>query len=473
MINKQLLIRQEEIFNLYYNELAVKTDRIFAFLFVFQWLLGIALALWFSPLSWAGNTSQIHIHVYMAVFLGGITAAFPIYLTLKKSGQYSNRYAVAATQIFFSILLIHVTGGRIETHFHVFVSLAFLATYRDFRPVLLATIITAADHLLRGLFLPESIYGVLTASPLRALEHTAWVIFEDVILFVLIRNGVEELKTIASQQAKVESTLENVEVIVAQRTAELKDSQQRITEQQQKLVHSSKMSSLGEMAGGIAHEINTPLAIINMRIEGMQDSIESGDLDLSYYKENLEIVRQTNERIAKIITGLSFFARGGQKSPLQNISIEKIIHETLSFCNEKFKHHGLKIEINKSNSSDVLTVECRAVEISQVILNLLNNAYDATELLENKWIQIDIFDLENEIEISITDSGNGIPLDIQDKILQPFFTTKEIGRGTGLGLSISKGIIEDHKGVFFIDNNSPNTKFTIKLPKLHLKEAQS
>jgi signal transduction histidine kinase len=465
--DEKLNHREKEIYDLYTTELAVKTDRIFAFLFLFQWFLGIVMAIWNTPKTWSGNYSELHLHIYMSIFLGGILAAFPIYVTLTKSGQYANRFIVAATQILFSMLLIHLTGGRIETHFHIFVSLAFLATYRDYRPILLATFITAADHLIRGIYWPESVYGVLSASPMRALEHSAWVVFEDIILIALIQSGIKEFQTMAKHQAKVEETLASVEDIVDKRTAELKESQQRITEQQQKLVHSSKMSSLGEMAGGVAHEINTPLSIISMRVEQLEESLAEGDFDPEYYKKNLEAIKNTNDRIAKIVKGLSFFARDGHKGNTQPTTLLSIIDDTLSFCSEKFKHNDVQLIFDRSNPCAQLAVDCRAVEISQVILNLLNNAYDALEFVDPKWVKIDIKNLDDFIEVSITDSGSGIPMDVQEKILQPFFTTKEVGKGTGLGLSISKGIVEEHRGKFFIDNSSTNTKFVVHLPKIY------
>lgn len=456
--NEKLKQRQQEIFDFYYNELAVKTDKIFAYVFVFQWLLGIVLALWLSPKTWEGNTSQTHPHVYAAIFLGAAIASLPIYMIITRPGHYFNRYIVSIAQVFFTILLIHLSGGRIETHFHVFVSLAFLASYRDFRPVILFTIITALDHLLRGMYWPESVYGVLTASPLRAFEHSAWVIFEDIILLIFIKNGVEELKTIARHQATTEDTLSNVEQLIEERTLELKDSQQ-------KLIYASKMSALGEMAGGVAHEINTPLAIINMKVEQMEESILEGDLNPEDFQTALASIKKTNDRISSIVQGLSFFARDGKVKAAEKARLHTIVNETLSFCSERFKNHGVTLEVNMSEIDKNLEIECRAVEISQVLLNLFNNAYDAIEGLESRWIRVNILNHANTVQINVSDSGQGIPKEIKEKIMQPFYTTKEIGKGTGLGLSISKGIIESHRGKLFLDDQSLNTCFTIMLPK--------
>lgn len=242
-------------------------------------------------------------------------------------------------------------------------------------------------------------------------------------------------------------------------------AEELIREQQTLLITSSKMSALGEMAGGVAHEINTPLAVISMRVEQMEECLRDGDLDALDFMNSLTVIKKVTNRIASIVSGLRYFAREGLRAVAQNAKVSIIIEETLSFCRERFANHGVQLEIENDDFYDSLEVQCRAVEISQVILNLLNNAYDAIQSLNNRWIRISVFDRGEFVEISVTDSGSGIPKDLQDRIMQPFFTTKDIGKGTGLGLSISKGIIDTHQGKLYLDSNSPNTKFTLLLPK--------
>lgn len=241
-------------------------------------------------------------------------------------------------------------------------------------------------------------------------------------------------------------------------------------EQQAQLVNSSKMSALGEMAGGVSHEINTPLAIIAMRVEQMEECVKEGDLDVIDFMDGLDVIKKTAARIAKIVNGLIVFAREGRHAAPQKVKVSTLIDETLSFCSERFAYHGIQLDFERGNNS--FGIECQAVEISQVILNLLNNSFDAIELLKDKWIRIDITDLGEYAEIAITDSGTGIPMAVQDKIMQPFFTTKDIGKGTGLGLCISKGIINAHQGKLYVDNTSSNTRFVILIPK-EQKNAES
>lgn len=196
--------RTGELFAAYQNNIHRQTDRLFAGLMAFQWVLGIVFALWVSPLTWDGPTSRTHLHVWAALVLGGVISLFPALLGWFRAGQPSTRYIIGVAQMLMGALLIHLTGGRIETHFHVFGSLAFLAFYRDWRVLIPATVVVALDHLLRGMFWPESVYGVLVASPWRWLEHAAWVIFEDLFLVVACVRSVAEMKHTAERTASLE-----------------------------------------------------------------------------------------------------------------------------------------------------------------------------------------------------------------------------------------------------------------------------
>ncbi|HEY5443766.1 MAG TPA: ATP-binding protein, partial [Pyrinomonadaceae bacterium] len=137
-------------------------------------------------------------------------------------------HTIGIAQMLMGALLIHVTGGRIETHFHVFGSLAFLSFYRDWRVLVPATIVVAADHFLRGVFWPQSVYGVITASEWRWLEHTGWVLFEDTFLLIAIKRSVVEMWGIADRTAEVESLNQGLEDRVEQRTHQLAAANQNL-----------------------------------------------------------------------------------------------------------------------------------------------------------------------------------------------------------------------------------------------------
>jgi len=198
--------RAAEIFAERREQIFKETDRTFAWLMAVQWVFGVAVAFWLSPTTWAGSISSIHPHILAAVLLGGAISSAPIALALLYPGRAITRYTIAVAQMCTGALLIHLTGGRIETHFHIFGSLAFLAFYRDWRVLVPATLVVVLDHLLGGMFLPLSVYGVADVSSWRWLEHAGWVVFEDVVLVSWCVSGARELWAAAQRTAELESS---------------------------------------------------------------------------------------------------------------------------------------------------------------------------------------------------------------------------------------------------------------------------
>ena len=207
-----------------------RVDRVFAGLMAFQWIAGIMAAVFLSPRAWDGDVGRVHSHVWAAVLVGGLVASLPVALALLRPGAASTRHVIAAGQMLMGALLIHLSGGRIETHFHIFGSLAFLALYRDWRVLITASAVAAIDHLLRGLFWPQSVYGVLAASGWRWAEHVGWVVFEDVVLVGSCRQGVREMREVADRQAQLEATREGIEATVRERTEALRETTERVLE---------------------------------------------------------------------------------------------------------------------------------------------------------------------------------------------------------------------------------------------------
>lgn len=237
--------------------------------------------------------------------------------------------------------------------------------------------------------------------------------------------------------------------------------EQTVKSQSLQLIQNAKMAALGQMAGGIAHEINNPIGVIHGKARLLLKYIKAGRYNDAIGIEELEKIVLMADRAAKIVTGLRSFSRNAEKDPITPVNMDVMITNVLSLCGERFNHHQIKIEIN---SVPNLTLECRGVQLEQVVLNLLNNAHDAVVHLAEKWVRLDVAVIGGKIQISVTDSGKGLPPHIVEKLMQPFFTTKEVGKGTGLGLSISKGIIEDHHGHIRYDSLCPNTRFVIELP---------
>ncbi len=244
------------------------------------------------------------------------------------------------------------------------------------------------------------------------------------------------------------------EKLVRMRTKELEESKIQ-------LIHSSKMASLGEMAGGMAHEINNPLTIIQGKVKILSLMVNDEKPDKAMIEKEIDKIMFTTERISKIVRGLRTFSRVSDNDPFEVMPLSVVFKETLDLCAEKFKFNGVELQIAPIPPVDI---DCKPSQISQVLLNLFNNANDAVEELSEKWIQVGFSQANGMIKIYITDSGLGISPEISQRIMEPFFTTKEVGKGTGLGLSITKGIIEAHKGKFTYNADSHHTQFIIELP---------
>lgn len=229
-----------------------------------------------------------------------------------------------------------------------------------------------------------------------------------------------------------------------------------------KMVQSSKMASLGEMSAGVSHEINNPLAIIQgsafRAIQNLNNAIKRDEVE-----GDLNRIIQNCDRIARIVRGLRAFSRSVDHEPFIPTPIAMVIEDVLNLAHERFKSQNIELHVP---SDDRTVVDCRPVQLGQVLMNLLNNAYDAiseqTKGPRAVWVQTQI--AGDHIQISVEDTGLGIPSAVQHRILEPFFTTKEVGKGTGLGLSISKGIVESHNGRLWLDTDSKRTRFVIELP---------
>jgi signal transduction histidine kinase/ActR/RegA family two-component response regulator len=244
--------RAAELFHEQRQNIVEHTDWIFARLMICQWVFGMGLAFWLSPRAWSGSISQIHLHIWAAVLLGGAITGAPVLLAFLRPGKVLTRHTVAVGQMLMSALLIHLTGGRIETHFHVFGSLAILAFYRDWKVLVSATAVVYVDHLLRGALWPQSVYGVLSAPIWRSLEHAGWVIFEVTFLIISIRKSLSEMRLVAERQARLESLKEGIEQTVAERTADLtrenaerREIESQLRRSQSRLAQAQQIARLG------------------------------------------------------------------------------------------------------------------------------------------------------------------------------------------------------------------------------------
>ena len=240
-----------------------------------------------------------------------------------------------------------------------------------------------------------------------------------------------------------------------------KENEDKIRAQEVSLMMASRLSGLGEMAAGIAHEINNPLAIISGRVGLIQDSLSNSDVDIEFVKRNTQTIENTVARIVKIVSSMKSLSRHTPNDNFIKSSINAILDDVVEISRQRIR--TCEIDLQVEQTEDFL-FDCYPGQISQVILNLMNNSIDAIEKFESKWIRISVSKDDSFVFFKIADCGEGIPLPIRNKILEPFFTTKEVGKGTGLGLSLVQAIVRKHNGEFRINDLAKNTEFVIQLP---------
>jgi signal transduction histidine kinase len=472
------------------RRLHARTSQLFFWLLLTQWVLAVTLALALSPFSWAGNTRSLHPHIQLAILMGGAINALPLLLLKLRPEWWLTRHVVAAAQMLWSALLIHITGGRIETHFHIFGSLAFLAIYRDWRVLVTATLVIAGDHVVRGLFWPESVYGLANPEWWRFFEHAGWLFFEDAVLVLNCSRVLEEMGVAADREASLEQLNQEFEFKVADRTADLTMINQlmeyemnaRLT-MEADLRQAQKLESVGRLAAGVAHEINTPVQFVSDSVLFLKDAAKeifaelekrpgepNEDSDLPYLVENvpkaIDRAIEGLNRVAVIVRSLKEFAHPDRKEKTL-VDLNKAIESTLTIARNEYKYVAdLHTELG-----EIPHVLCHPGELNQVVLNVVVNAAHAiadtiTEQNPKGRIEVRTRREGDDVIISIGDSGGGIPEAVRDRIFDPFFTTKEVGKGTGQGLAIARNVIVDKHGgqLTFETELGKGTTFFIRLP---------
>ena len=271
-----------------------------------------------------------------------------------------------------------------------------------------------------------------------------------------IDEGVEQAYIISVQKYNDASM-----IIVGMPAEEIQEMRKELDSQRAKSEFSACLATLGEMAGGIAHEVNNPLAVIIGNCDHIIRSAKEPQPNLEKIAEKAEKILKTSFRISKIITGLRSFSRQSIDDPFVETKLSTLIEETLELCREKFYQNSVNIKIDPIPE---IKVPMRSVQISQVLINLLNNSFDAIKNEAVKNIEIHFNITDTDLLIDVADNGAGISPLVIGKIFDPFFTTKEVGQGTGLGLSISRSILLDHKGEIQVLPNKKMTTFQIRLP---------
>lgn len=511
MATSNIKSRANEILSAQLLTIHRHTDRLFAVLFIAQWAFAIACALFVTPYTWIGERSQIHLHVWAAFVMGGLLSACPIMMTTLRPGAFSTRMVIVVSQMLYSGLLIHLTGGRIETHFHIFGSLALLAFYRDWRVFVPATLVIAADHLLRGFLWPASVFGMDTFEPWRVWEHSAWVLFEDAFLIWGCRTALRDLEVTATTRAELEFANREIENRVIRRTRQLQEQtsamEREIETRKQlevQLVQSQKLESVGQLAAGIAHEINTPMQFVSDNLEYLHDCsqrlfevVDAYETNLSTTAEpkgwetrweELDEVIQRNqfdrvreqipqaisesregiERVNSIVRAMKEFTHPGQQERL-GVDLNNAVTTTVTITRNRWKYAA---DIELDLDPDLPTLRCVPSEINQMLLNLVVNAADAIyekygdNSDEKGLITVRTLKVDGGILVEISDTGCGVPDEVRSRIFDPFFTTKDVGKGTGQGLAICYNIVVNRHGGTIEVESTPGqgTRFRVSLP---------
>ena len=426
--------RADELLEAHQNRIYAHTSRLFAVLMTVQWVTGIAAAIWISPRTWAGTASTVHIHVWAALFLGGGVTLLPVFLCLNKPCAVSTRHVVAVCQMLMSALLIHLSGGRIETHFHVFGSLAFLAYYRDWRVLISATLVVAADHAIRGLYFPESVFGVLAAGPWRWVEHAGWVIFEDVILIPFCLRAKQEMWEIAQRTAELEA-------------ANAKD----------------------EFIAKVSHEIRTPMnGLINMTELALDTELNSEQ------RGYLTIAKNSADSLLAVVNDILDFSKmdaGELRIDPANFEVRPMMDQVCAPYIMRARLKGLLFGCEISSAVPAM-VRGDAQRIRQILINLIENAFKFTETGAISVVvgQVSTKGGESLLHFEVSDTGIGIAPEKQAIIFQAFSqadnsTTRRYG-GTGLGLTIAAELAQQMGGRIWVKSEVGSGSvfgFTVKI----------
>ncbi len=436
--------RADELFHELRDANFRRTSRLFAVLMLAQWAFGIGVAVLYSPYAWEGKTSSVHLHVWIALLLGGAISSLPIALALTRPTEALTRHVVAVGQMMWSALLIHLTGGRIESHFHIFGSLAFLAFYRDWAVLLPATVVVATDHLARQMFWPESVFGVDNPEWWRFLEHAFWVVFEDTILLTACLVMTDEMRGIA--QARADSEAKSKELQVA--LDELAAAQEAKT-------RGEKLAAVGQLAASVGHELRNPLAAVrnaNTFIQKKLKASGNGDAKIVQFSE---LIEHELDVCGKIIADLLDFAR---ERPLVKAPtpLRDLVEEAIALVPPS------KIEILNKVQGELPIPELDKEQFRQVLTNLAQNAVEALEVKGEGRVTIDAEHASSgQWRLTVEDNGPGMAPEVLKKVFEPLFTTKV--KGTGLGLAIVSGIVKRHGGTIQVDSKpSHGTKFMIE-----------
>lgn len=429
-----------KIFEAQSFEICTRVDRSFSFLMGIQWLAAILVAWLVSPLTWLGSAERSQESLVIAFVFGGIFALPPIFCAYLVPGERVTRYTVAIAQMLFSVLFIHLTGGRIETHFHVFVSLAFIAFYKDVGVLWTAASIVLADHIIRGTMFPLSVYGDMASITWRWMEHGSWIAFENIVLWLGILKIRDELWDMARSKYELVQSKEE-----AQRISTMKST----------------------FITNMSHEIRTPLN----SIIGFADVLNEADLTKDQ-KEYASTIHRCSESLLVLINDIldiSKIENGLLEIDRHRFNVRELHEDIQKMFLVRCREKGLQLEVQFDETIPKLAVG-DSHRIRQILVNLIGNAVKFTDR-GGVTVQVEKDqECERTYKWKVKDTGVGIAPENQQKLFRSFgqenASVSRTYGGSGLGLVISKNLIELMGGKISLDSQpgkGSTFSFTLKL----------
>jgi C4-dicarboxylate-specific signal transduction histidine kinase len=320
---------------------------------------------------------------------------------------------------------------------------------RDRAPLAAGVALTLLGLAVSTLGLLPSFGPAPSGAMLRVYQGYSLALAVVIILFTLLQ--------VSRENARVERAL-RLDIAARER------AERELAESRQAAINAAKMAALGEMSASVAHEVNNPLSAILLRSQRLDMLARTDSMDAAAVRKTAHDIDRTVDRIRRIVDALRAFARQADDDPLRPEPLAPIIEDTVELSQHRFFQHGVELRVDPIPEG--VLVLGRGTQIAQVLLNLLSNAYDAVENQDERWVRITVAAHESEVQIAVLDSGPGVPKEIADRIMEPFYTTKGIGRGTGLGLSLSEGIAAAHGGHLELDRGARPTRFVLTLKRV-------